>query len=632
MSGLDDIQIEQGSRLIGVKSFHLGPKKIVVTAFEGTEALSVLPHFRLEIASLGRALKPSEMLGQTLAVTLRKDGQERDFHGIVGRFQALQTSLRDFHLHVVDLVPPTWLLTLNQRCRIFLDKKATDAVGQVLQEAGITSRLKSAGAMRDYIVQYCESDFDFVSRLLEDEGLFYYFAHGVQNCPFVVGNGLGDYVKSPSGDLQFYADEIESWQADYAVGGSSFKHADWDFKAVNVLAGNAKGLAKLQPSGVADRPLYEFPGRYATADAGRDLARLRMEEEEAAAVRITGGCANIALQAAAKFKIKDHKVELPQSGATTDNYLITSVTHQARDGSGLPFETETSYSNGFTCIPAELNFRPPRVTPRPSIRGPQLAIVTDGPDEFGRAKVKFPWEESQSSFWARVAQSWAYNQMGTQFLPRIDSEVVVEFLDGDPDHPLIVGMLHNGKSKLLYDLPANKTRSGIRGANWDDKGVPDKSNELRFEDKAGQEEIYLHAQKDFRRVVVNDDDLTVERGNRTVEITTGNVKETVAKGNVTLTVKTGNIEETLDMGNLTTKLKMGNQTVKLDLGAAKHEAMQSIELKVGQSSVKLDQAGVTIKGMTVKIEGAIMVDLKSPMTNVKGDGMLTLKGGITMIN
>jgi type VI secretion system secreted protein VgrG len=229
----------------------------------------------------------------------------------------------------------------------------------------------------------------------------------------------------------------------------------------------------------------------------------------------------------------------------------------------------------------------------------------DGPDEYGRAKVKFPWLEDSQSRWTRIAQNWAYNQMGTQFLPRIDSEVVVEFLDGDPDHPIIVGMVYNGKNKLPYETPANKTQSGIRGANWGAAGTENKSNELRFEDKSGSEEVFFHAQKDFRRVVKNDDSLTVEQGDRTLKI------------------QTGNVNETLDLGNHDLKISAGSQTT---------EAMQSITLKVGQNSIEINQSGITIKGIMVKVEGTAMVDAKAPMTTVKGDGMLTLKGGITMIN
>src|SRR5205823_4152854 len=183
--------------------------------------------------------------------------------------------------------------------------------------------------------------------------------------------------------------------------------------------------------------------RYATAGEATALARLRMEEHETELVRVKGVSTDIDLKPASKFKIKDHRIALVAASQTADNYAVVSVEHDARDGSGLPFDQQTAYQNSFVCIPSDVNFRPPRISKRPLIYGPQTAMVTDGPDEYGRSKVKFHWDELEQSRWTRVAQNWAYNQMGTQFLPRIESEVVVEFLDGDPDQPLIVGMVYN---------------------------------------------------------------------------------------------------------------------------------------------------------------------------------------------
>jgi type VI secretion system secreted protein VgrG len=310
--------------------------------------------------------------------------------------------------------------------------------------------------------------------------------------------------------------------------------------------------------------------------------------------------------------------------------VVLSVDHACRDFSGCAFEGPTEYSNEFTCMPADLGFRPERVTPKPRITGPQTATVTEGPDDFGRAKVRFHWLCDDTSCWTRVAQNWAYNQMGTQFLPRKDSEVVVEFLGGDPDRPLIVGMVYNGSNKLPFDVPA--TQSGFRGANLGEAGVADKSNELRFEDREGSEEIYLHAQKDFRRVVVNDDVLTVEQGNRTVDVKQGNLEVTVDLGDYSTKVKTGDHSTEVSIGNHGTKVSVGNHQLKVDVGSSSVEALQSITLKVGQNSLTIDQTGISIKGLMVKVEGQVMLDMKSPITTVKADAMLILKGGITMVN
>jgi type VI secretion system secreted protein VgrG len=658
LADLEDIGLDQNERLVSVEYFAPGTKKIVVVAFDGVEELSRLNAFRLELMSYGRPLHPSETLGQKLTIALRIRGTERKFSGIISSFTVLRSTVRDHFLHLIELVPPLWVLTLNQRCKLFHDQKATDIVASVLQEGSISAKLKTSGAKREYTVEYCESDFNFISRLLEEEGLFYRFAYDEADCPIISGDSASDFARMDPDTLMF-DDHISNWRPQYNIAASTFKHAAWDFKAVDVIEGSANSLPKSQPSGLAARAFYEYPAPFASAGDGKTLARARIEEQEAQVVAVIGTSAIVSMQAGFKFSVKDHTVDLPAKDATANAYVVTRVEHRLRDFNGVPFDGETEYSNDFVCTPADFAFRPARITPKPRIRGPQTAIVSDGPDDFGRFKVKFPWFADDQSCWIRVAQTWAYNKMGTQYLPRIDSEVVTEFLDGDPDHPIITGMVYNGKNKFPYDVPKNKTQSGIRGANWGDPGTADKSNEMRFEDLAGSEEIFVHAQKDFRRVVVNDDNLTVEQGNRTLEIKQGDVSETLdqggyttklsqgdytmklSQGNVsttldmggyTLKLSHGDVAETLDVGNHSTKLTAGNHEVKLSAGASSIEAMQSITFKVGGNSLTIDQTGVTIKGLMVSIQGQVQLELKSVMTTVNGDGMLTLKGGITMVN
>jgi type VI secretion system secreted protein VgrG len=221
--------------------------------------------------------------------------------------------------------------------------------------------------------------------------------------------------------------------------------------------------------------------------------------------------------------------------------------------------------------------------------------------------------------------------MGFQFLPRTGSEVVVQFLDGLPERPIIVGAVYNGVNTPVYTLPDNKTQSGMRGTDPDKTGAAEQFNELQFEDKSGQEFIKMFAQKDFHRVVVNDDTLEVRQGDRTVDIKQGNLATTVEQGNETRELKMGNLTVTLDQGNETRELKMGNLSTKCDMGSSTLEAMQSIQLKVGQNSLTIDQTGIKLSGMQIQIEGQLMAQLKGAMTTVQGSGMLTLNGGVTMI-
>jgi type VI secretion system secreted protein VgrG len=279
-------------------------------------------------------------------------------------------------------------------------------------------------------------------------------------------------------------------------------------------------------------------------------------------------------------------------------------------------------------------------------------------DKYSRIKVQFPWDregkkDGDSSCWVRVATAWAGKQWGMIHIPRIGQEVVVEFVDGDIDHPLVVGSVYNADQMPPYALPANKTQSGIKSRS-SLKGSAANFNEFRFEDKKGSEEVYFHAEKDHNSVVENnetrkvgsaqspdgsrtteiwkDEALTVKTGDQTTVVEKGNQSTTVKTGNQSEEVSMGNQSTTISMGNQSIATKMGNQTTKLDLGAADTEAMQSITLKVGQSSIVIDQTGVTIKGMMISVEGQVQTSVKAPMTQVNGDGLLMLKGGVTMIN
>ncbi|MBZ5585802.1 MAG: type VI secretion system tip protein VgrG [Acidobacteriia bacterium] len=273
-------------------------------------------------------------------------------------------------------------------------------------------------------------------------------------------------------------------------------------------------------------------------------------------------------------------------------------------------------------------------------------------DKYGRIKVQFHWDregqhDASSSCWVRVATHWAGKQWGAIHIPRIGQEVVVDFEEGDVNHPIVVGSVYNADLMPPYSLPDNKTQSGIKSRS-SKNGGPDNCNEIRFEDKKDSEQIFVHAEKDMLTEVEHDETRTVDHdrtttiknnetktvteGNETITIKQGNQSNTVEMGDQSNQVKTGNVTHTIDMGNLSTTVKMGNITNKVNLGKTEEEAMQSIELKVGQSSIKIDQMGVTIKGMMIKVEGQVQVQIKGLMTQVNGDAMLTCKGGITMIN
>jgi type VI secretion system secreted protein VgrG len=238
----------------------------------------------------------------------------------------------------------------------------------------------------------------------------------------------------------------------------------------------------------------------------------------------------------------------------------------------------------------------------------------------------------------RVATPWAGKQWGAIHIPRVGQEVIIDFEEGNVDYPIVIGSVYNSEMMPPYTLPENKTQSGIKSRS-STGGSAENFNEIRFEDKKGSEEVFVHAEKDLKTEVENDETRTVDhdrtttvKNNETKTVKEGNELTTIEKGNRTIQVKQGNQSTTLDLGNMSTQLKAGNMTTKIDVGKSVEEAMQSIELKVGPSSIKLDPTGVTIKGMMIKIEGQATVDVKGLMTTVSADAILTAKGSLVMIN
>ncbi len=280
-------------------------------------------------------------------------------------------------------------------------------------------------------------------------------------------------------------------------------------------------------------------------------------------------------------------------------------------------------------------------------------------DKLGRIKVRFYWDWREDAsggqaVWARVVQPWAGNGWGAQFIPRVGTEVAVAFVDGDPDRPIVIGGLYNGRDAPIF-APADKNKSGFRSRSVM-KGGSANFSEFTFDDTKGSELVFLHAEKDLTTEVENDQTLkvdncrivkikqdetveignnrsvTIKSGNDTLDVKTGNRSVSVDQGNHALDVKMGNRSVSVGQGNDTLDVKMGNISIKAGTGKIEMQAMQSITLTVGSNSVKIDQMGVTINGMMIKIAGSAMTDIKGPMTKVTGDGMLTLKGGIMMLN
>jgi type VI secretion system secreted protein VgrG len=657
----------QTKRAMGVTT-PLGADVLLLRGMTAHEGISTLFELQLDLLSENHQIRAEDLLGQPVTVRLElQDGRgKRYFNGLVSRFEHSGAPVAlgnygNFSTYRATLVPWLWFLTRRSDCRMFQGKTVPEIIMDVFREAGFSdfdTRLTATYRSSEYCVQYRETDFNFVSRLMEQEGIYYFFKHTNGKHELILGDSynahetFSGYEHVPYRGIGLGAmpslredNFISDWSVATSVRSGRYTHKDFDFEKPRA---DLRAVATVtRRHARADNELYEYPGGYTETRPGDDYARTRIEETQTDYERVQGACFARGLSAGYLFSLTDH----PRSDQNRECLIVSAVHELTSDEfatSGAAAASAPVYRGSFTAMDSQVPFRPPRVTPKPVVQGPQTAIVVGKQgeeiwtDKYGRVKVKFHWDRSEeqhenSSCWLRVATSWAGKNWGAVAIPRIGQEVVVQFLEGDPDRPLVIGSVYNADQMPPYELPGNQTRSGVKSRS--SKGGGSASfNELRFEDKKGAEAVYFHAEKDFHRVVEHDDDLkvgndqTIEiQQNRTKILEMGSETVKIKKGNRDVELGMGNDDLVLKLGNLSTILKMGNQTTKLDLGKSSTQALQSIELTVGQSSVKVDQMGVTIKGMMIKVEGSMMTEVKGMMTTIQGSAMLRLSGGITMI-
>lgn len=675
----------QDNRLLSITT-PLGKDVLLLASLVGSEAISAPFRFDVELLS-DRVAKVDlkQLVGQKVTITITDSGgKPRYINGVVS--SASQGGQDDvFKSYRAEIVPTLALLRHRVDVRIFQRKSVTDIIEQVFKDAGLADyqlQTSATYAPLDYCVQYNESDFVFVSRLMEEHGIFYFFQHEKTKHTLVLADQSSAHKPCPGQTEARYQrttggaladDVVNAWETRREFRSGKVTLSDYNFETPS------SSLLAHDPTTVriADNDTYElyaYPGEYAKKADGDTLARLRMQAEEVNSVVVAGGSTCRTFASGYRFTLKEHF-----DSSVNGDYVLTEVSHSASAGSyarDASDHSDAHYANRFTCIPFATPYRPDRLTPRPVVHGVQPALVVgEGGEEiwvdkYGRVKVQFFWDRAgkkndQSSCWVRVAQPWAGKQWGFVQLPRIGQEVLVMFEEGNPDRPIIVGSVYNAEQMPPYTLPDNQTQSGIKTRSSKGGGA-DNFNELRFEDKKGSEEVHLQAEKDLTVLVKNDETLTVDhdrtttiknndtrtvsegtdattvtKGDQTVNVDKGHQTTTLGEGNQVADIKMGNHEVTVEQGNQTVEIKMGNQTIKLgmgnqstklDLGSVSTEAMQGIELKVGQSSVKIDQMGVTISGMTIKIEGQVQTEVKGLITQISADAMLAAKGAITMIN
>ncbi len=660
-------------------STSLGGDALLLSRFEGVEEISTPFVFTVDLLSeQGKDISITSMLMKPLVLELDTGSGMRYIHGIIRRFIQQDIDPRGLYRYRAEIVPSLWFLSMITDCRIYQQMTALDIVEDVLKRNGVTAisvKTNKSYTTRDYCVQYRETDLQFVSRLMEEEGIFYFFEHSDSAHTMVIGDD-GSAFKPTPGPQTISAASKRAGGVSYedAVRGIQWNGHAWTgnvtLRDMNYLDSPIAPMETTVSGRTADRNLFDYPGKFLDPSAGQKLADVRIQSIEAgqALLEATSTCRGFT--SGSQFTLADHFRDY--NGAWT----LVRVHHSGAVGYGADSAMGASYMNEFTAIAKEAVYRAAQTTPRPIIAGTQTALVVGASgseidtDKYGRVKVQFHWDRlgqknESSSCWVRVASIWAGKQWGAVHLPRVGQEVVVAFEEGDPDRPIIIGSVYNAEMMPPYDLPANKTQSGIKSRSTTNGGTAD-FNEFRFEDKKGSEQILLHAQKDLaveiensrsesignaETKVIDKGDYTetlkqgnysldVKQGNHSTAIDTGDCSLAVKLGKYAVDVKSGDVTISLDQGNMTTALEMGNSSlqcklgnisIKTDLGQISLEAMQGIELKVGANSIKIDQTGVTISGMMVKIDGQVQTQVSGLMAQVSGSAMTQISGGITMI-
>ncbi len=633
--------------------------KLLPASLSGSEQLGRLFSYQLKLLSKDSEIKLLPLLGSSMTVTFESDGYKRHFNGMVSEIS--QTGFESYQEerhaeYAVTLVPKAWLLLHKVDCRIYLKMSVPDIVKTVLSEIGygdVKLSLSGNYSPREYCVQYREDYFNFISRLMEQEGIYYFFQHTDGVHTLVLADSLGahaataGYAELPyrpqSADSRAALEiSITDFSSARSVQTTKYSLTDYDpLKPKTSLLGTEAISNADNNHSVPGLESFDFPGDHETGDAGKRYAQVRLEAINVSQSRCSGATNAPGLLTGALFKL----TKFPR-GELNQEYLVTGSTvhiENAARTSGQQ-DGELFFCN-FSVVQSRQPFRTMPTAVKPMIVGLQTAVVAGSDaaediavDKYGRIQVTFHWNKPDKknahvSCPVRVASSWAGKNWGTVHIPRVGQEVVISFLEGDPDRPLVIGSVYNADNMPPYALPDNKTQSGIKSRSHEG-GAADDFNEIRFEDKKGSEELFLHAQKDMREEVENDHFVQIDH-DETITIKNDQTEE-VKHDRKT---KIGNDDKLDVTQNGTTTI---GQKFKLSAGT-------EIELVTGASSIVMKSDGtIEIKGVQIKINGDATMALKAgatmdvtsgapmkvhsdAMMEVSASGMTTVKGGVLML-
>jgi type VI secretion system secreted protein VgrG len=656
----------------------LGDDVLLFHRMTATEALGRLFQFELDLLSKDPNIKFDDLLGQNVTVRLElPQDKTRYFKGFVSRF-SLSGSLGDLSAYTVTVHPWLWFLTRTADCRIFQEMTVPDIIKQVFRDHGFTDFEEAlSGSYRKwtYCVQYRETDFNFVSRLMEQEGIYYYFKHEKDKHTLVLSDSVSSHEPFPGYEkIPFFPPDehlrreehhIHEWTVSQEVQPGIYALNDYDFERpkanLQVKSSIQRGHAR------AKMEIFDYPGEYTQTGDGETYVRARIEELQAEYEQVQGQSNARGLSVGSLFQLVDY----PRQDQNRE-YLVVSATHELESdayATGMTAEAEDFYSCSFTALNSKQPYRQPRNTPKPMVQGPQTAVVV-GPageeiytDKYGRVKIQFHWDrygknDENSSCWVRVSHPTAGKSWGAVQIPRIGQEVIVDFLEGDPDQPIITGRVYNANQMPPFDLPGAGMVSGMKSNSTPGGGG---YNEISMDDTKGKENVTVHGQYDMNTTVEHDQTNTVNndlaetiKNNATIKITDGNYSHDVMTGTAdyhvqsALSEKYDATQDTTVKGNLTVKSTTGAIAVSAVAAHVQVDAATKITLHTGASTIEMDAGGnIKIDGVNITINGSGSVTTKGTMVTseasaqhqikgaiVKSDGSATntVKGGTVLLN
>jgi len=678
-------QWSQETRSIGIKT-PLGEDVLILIGLRGSDSLGSLFQFELDLASERADIEPGELIGKNVDIWLRVDDENKQFiNGYISRFSVKGVNQFGFREYYAEFVPWVWFLQNNINCRIYQEKTAEEIIENILEQyenANFEFKLLKEHPPVEYSVQYLESDLEFISRIAHHNGIFFFFTHEEGKHTFTLIDDATNYPECLDNSVihtegELAKDHLAQWEHHYQFITGKWAQTDFNFTTPSTdLQSTSQTVVDLPGTDKFEK--YDYPGGYNVRDTGTFISDTRMAEEELKYENVSAVSSYRSFFAGGKFTVNTH-----DNAAEVDkNYVVSRIFHEAYDDSYMTGGAGRKiYDNQVVLVPADRPYQHLEGIRKPIIQGPQTAIVV-GPDgeeiytdEFGRIKVSFHWDryneaDETASCWIRVSQAWAGKLWGSVSLPRIGQEVIVSFLNGDPDRPIVTGRVYNADLMPPYELPANatmttfKTNSSVGGGGF---------NEIRMEDKKDEEQIFMHAQKNMDTRVVNDRFDTIEND---AHLVIGNIKKEHVKNERHETVDSHHIEKITGDRNLKVEGKeakavIGSLSLKVSDDVIEEfennhseqvtndyfvkasniviEGTTNVTIKVGQSYIAIESGGikigstgdielestgtVSVSGTSgVTVESAATVDVTSSSTTVAGDAMLTLEGGLVKIN